>query len=338
MAPYALSASLDALQYSVHGSPLQLTKYELLDENSDPPNSSGVCTDHEQHFGYFNFDGSPKPVATAWHNLAAEINDPHPTYTQITPASFSVSGGVNNQLLTKSTGFDVLLWSDASFMNISTHANVTPSTQTVTVVLDKVYPTVSVYDPTATTPLIATYTNVYQVTVPLVGILVVDVNNGVTPTPPVVVVTPPPVTPTPPITVTGPTPVTTAPVVTPPVTIPPVTYSAHLIKVIVSGDSIDDRPEAAFTLSQGGIIAVSRSNVSIKTIQRTLPHMVTLTGTWPSGTYNLRVDFINEDCGCSNLSSRNLAVQAVIVDGKPLVGGFVPPEHGQPVNIPLNLY
>jgi hypothetical protein len=173
-APYSLSASLDAFQYNVHGSPLRLTKYELLDENSDPS-----CTDHEQHFGMFDSSGNPKPIATAWHNLNALFADPNPTGAQISPTgTVSVSGGVNSQVFTMSTGFVVALWTDASFMNISNHADVVPSNVSSTVQLGSTYPSVTVTDPVSGNVL-GTYTNVNSVPVSFNGVAIVKVaSNG----------------------------------------------------------------------------------------------------------------------------------------------------------------
>ena len=57
---------LDAFMNSVERSFI----YELIDEKPDPAGA-----DPEQHFGLFRSDGSPKPAATALHNLTAILRE-----------------------------------------------------------------------------------------------------------------------------------------------------------------------------------------------------------------------------------------------------------------------
>lgn len=60
--------------------------YELLDDAPDTP-----TTDRERHFGLFRADGSPKPVATALHNLIAILRHPDKTRVNPRPVSFNLS-------------------------------------------------------------------------------------------------------------------------------------------------------------------------------------------------------------------------------------------------------
>ena len=92
--------------------------YELLDERADPGNTSA-----EDHYGLFNADGSPKPVATALHNLTAILADRGAGATGFatTALAYTVSGlpaSGNTLLLEKSNGaFDLVVWAEPAIWN-----------------------------------------------------------------------------------------------------------------------------------------------------------------------------------------------------------------------------
>jgi hypothetical protein len=307
MAAYGLSASLDAFVMNVNGYPLRLTKYELLDENNDPS-----CTDHENHFGMFNFDGTPKPIATAWHNFGTFIADPSPTSSQQAVPDYTSTGGALNIGLTKSNGSDLIFWTDATVMD-QNHNNITAPTITETVNLGKSYPTVKVYDPAAGATL-ATYTNVSTFTFPIQGSpIIVDVASAAAPP----VVTPPPVV--------VPPPVVTPPVVVPPVVAPPTshTFTAWLYEDAWQGN-------VTVNLLIDGKIVTTKATVTAKTASGTAQRF-TVSAVLASGVHTFGVQFTNDLCGgtgqgaaaCTPTTDRNLYIAAMLLDGAP-IGGYVP--------------
>jgi hypothetical protein len=296
MAAYGLSASLDAFVMNVNGYPLRLTKYELADENNDPS-----CTDHENHFGMFNFDGSPKPIATAWHNFATFTADPSPTSAQQSVPNYTSTGGALNIGLTKSNGADLIFWTDATVMD-QNHNDITAPTITEVVNLGKSYPTVKVYDPAAGTTL-ATYTNVSTVTFPIQGSpIIVDVAAAVT-TPPVVVTTPP-VT-TPPVVVTTPT---------------SHTFTAWLYEDAWQGN-------VTVNLLVDGKVITSKASVTAKRTSGTAQRF-DVPAVLASGVHTFGVQFTNDLCGgtgqgaaaCTSTTDRNLYIAATLLDGAPIGG------------------
>ena len=70
-----LSLVLDAAQSGASS----IYLYELLDHYADPAN-----TNADNHWGLFNSDGTPKPVATALHNLTTILADPGSTTANTT--------------------------------------------------------------------------------------------------------------------------------------------------------------------------------------------------------------------------------------------------------------
>ncbi len=158
-----LNGLFDAMQLGVP----QTFLYELLDAYPDPNNQGGY------HYGLFDINNNPKPVAVAIHNLTTILAD---TGAQAnTFATSSLAYSVNSlpstgssTLLEKSNGtYDLVLWNEPTIWNATTHQEVAASATSVSVNLGKVYASVEVFDPLSSSSPIKTYKNVSEVSVSL---------------------------------------------------------------------------------------------------------------------------------------------------------------------------
>ena len=160
-AKYMLDGLLDA--YLAGASATYL--YELLDDRADPG-----LTDVEDHFGIFNADGTPKPAATAIHNLTSLLADRGATAGSFTPGAlgYMVTGlpaTGSSLMLAKSDGsFDLAVWAEPQIRASSTSAaEVAAPLIPVTVTFDRTEASVLVYDPLLGIAPIASYGNVRSV-------------------------------------------------------------------------------------------------------------------------------------------------------------------------------
>jgi hypothetical protein len=155
-AKYTLDTFMDAFNDGVSRTYI----YELLDEVSDP-NYTSIY----DHFGLFNNDGSPKPAATAIHNLTEILSDPNASGS-FTPGrlNYTLSGmpaAGNNILLQKSNGsFDLVLWAEPQIWSSTLQQEIAAPTSQVTVNLGNTYSSVAVYDPLVGSTPIVTSSNV----------------------------------------------------------------------------------------------------------------------------------------------------------------------------------
>jgi hypothetical protein len=112
--------------------------------------------------GMFNGDWSPKPAATALHNLNAILT----AAGAGTPAgtlNYSLSGlpaTAHTMLLGSATTSDIAIWNDVTIWNASTSREIVAPTAALTLNLGGTFTSVNVYDPLTGTSPIQTYTNV----------------------------------------------------------------------------------------------------------------------------------------------------------------------------------
>jgi hypothetical protein len=177
IAKYVLDAAMDGIKNGDAG----MYFYGLFDDGSG-------------NWGMFNADGTPRPAATALHDLTTLLADPGTTAATFTPGSlnYSLSGtesGDNSVLIEKSNGsFWLSLWNEAESAN---------SPHMVTVNLGEQAATVLEYDPLTGISSIETWSNVasVQVSVPdhpvLLEIVPATSDTMAPPIPPPI---PPPVT------------------------------------------------------------------------------------------------------------------------------------------------
>jgi hypothetical protein len=142
-APYTLNLMLDSFKA---GSALTVL-YQLFDEDMGYKGDSA----YQDHWGLFTPNGTPKPAATAVHNLMRIIGDTAPAARSFrtTPAGITVTGlprGGDSLVLQKADGTTlVVIWSNA---NLFTDGRpVAPATSNVTVDFGRNVANVRLYDP-----------------------------------------------------------------------------------------------------------------------------------------------------------------------------------------------
>lgn len=177
---YATQAklTLNLLMDSIKLGMKQTYLYELLDAYADP---SGA--DPEKHFGLFDINNNPKPVATALHNLTTLLADTGATATSFTPGTlnYTISGlpsTASSLLIQKSSGvYEIVIWNEPTIWNDATHKAIAAAATTATVSFGATAATVSVFDPLVDVTAKAALSSVGQVTVSLTDHpIVVEVN------------------------------------------------------------------------------------------------------------------------------------------------------------------
>lgn len=143
--------------------------YQLLDAYSDPGGA-----DQEKHFGLFRLDYSPKPAATAIHNLTEILEDDGATQASFNPGAlnYSISGlpsTARSYLTEKSDGsYQIIIWNEPDIWNQTTDAAIQVATSNVSVNLGGVFGTVQVYDPLTGTLPIKSLSNISSLNVDVV--------------------------------------------------------------------------------------------------------------------------------------------------------------------------
>lgn len=144
----------------------------------------GLYDDASGNWGLFNADGTPRPAATALHDLATLLADPGANAASFAPGSLSYTlsnteAGDNSVLIEKSDGsFWLSLWNETEAAG---------SPHTITVTLAAPADTIVEYDPLTGTSSIASWSNVssVQVSVPDHPVLLEIVSDGAASSPPV---------------------------------------------------------------------------------------------------------------------------------------------------------
>ena len=144
--------------------------YDLIDDGADLPQ-----TEREDHFGLFRHDGSPKPAATAIHNLTTLLADPGAGSGafRLDGLSFTAAGVPydhtgNTMQLQKSDGTQVIAaWNEQQPWDPDTQTAAPVQHMPATVDLQRNYRTVLVYDPTVGTAPLQTLHNVSRVVLDL---------------------------------------------------------------------------------------------------------------------------------------------------------------------------
>ncbi|WP_416066242.1 calcium-binding protein [Rhizobium sp. ZK1] len=143
--------------------------YQLLDAYADSQGS-----DQEKHFGLFRLDYSPKPAATAIHNLTEILDDDGATQATFNPGSlnYSISGlpsTARSYLTEKSDGsYQIIIWNEPDIWNQTSDTAIQAAKTSVSVNLGGAFGTVQVYDPlTGNTP-IKSFSNISSLNVDVV--------------------------------------------------------------------------------------------------------------------------------------------------------------------------
>jgi hypothetical protein len=177
-----LNLLMDATKLGVK----QIYLYQLLDAYADPTNSNP-----EKHYGLFDINNTPKPVAVDIHNLTTILSDSASNGHSFaaTGINYSVTGlpstGSSFQLEKSSGAHDIVVWNEPAIWNSKTATPIPVSGATVTVNLGATYQTVSVFDPLQGTTAISTAHNVSSIQLSLTDHpLIVEVSSATGPTTP----------------------------------------------------------------------------------------------------------------------------------------------------------
>ena len=160
-AVYGLDTALDDFKNGVSFTYF----YELED--------SGTSANREQHFGLFRFDGTPKPFATALHDLTTLLADTGAAAQSFTPGPLAYSIAnlpwtASTMALQKSSGvYDIAVWDEQALWDPTAHRQLAATTSQITLHLGQTAASVSVFDPVKGTTAIATYKNIQDVTLSL---------------------------------------------------------------------------------------------------------------------------------------------------------------------------
>ena len=161
-AKYMLDGLLDAYQQGDAKTYL----YELMDQSTGG-------TNNENNFGLFYSNGTPKPAATALHNLTSLLADNGATAATFTPTAlaYQLTGTIatdNSLLMEKSDGsFWLAVWNEARLSGPNSPAQITVANHNVTLNLGANAQTIEVFDPMTGTTAVQTVSNVSSVTLSL---------------------------------------------------------------------------------------------------------------------------------------------------------------------------
>ena len=281
--------------------------YELMDNVANP-----ASTDLESNFGLFLADGTPKPAATAIHNLTSILADTGSNAASFTMASFngSVTGLPStgaSTVLEKSNGtYDVVVWNEPKVWDQASKSAVTPATLPVVVDLGATYQTVKLFDPLKSSAPLQTLSNVRTVNLSLIADpVIIEVSPGLA--------------------------TTVVPPVTPPVTVPPAALSAgsgpDTLALQVSEDAYQG--DAQFTVNVDGkqiggtmTATASRAAGQVQTVN--------ILGSFGAGSHTATLNFLNDAWGGTASTDRNLYVSSAKMDGTAVPGSTLALMSGGP--------
>jgi hypothetical protein len=153
---------LDGLADAYQNGDAKTYLYELMDQHAGSSNT-------EYNFGLFNADGTPKPAATALHNLTSLLADNGANATSFTPGTlnYQLSGTLSTDhtmLLEKSDGtFWLTVWNEARLSGPNAPTDVSVPNHTVTLSLGSAASNVTVYDPMSGTSAVQSTNNTQSV-------------------------------------------------------------------------------------------------------------------------------------------------------------------------------
>ena len=296
-----VNALLDAFRDGVSTTYL----YELMNNIANPSSS-----DLEDNFGLFLSDGTPKPAATAIHNLTTLLADPGATASSFQTGALSASitglpSTGSSLTLEKSDGtFDLVVWNEPQVWDQPSRSAVTPASVPVSVGLGGTYQTVKLYDPLTGTSPTQTLSNASTVSLSLTADpVIIEIAPGTTA---------PAATAVPAAASTAGT--TAASATAPPATAAPATIGSGSDTLALSVSEDAYQGDAQFTVSidgttVGGVRTATASHAAGATQD------VSLTGNWGAGAHSVGISFINDAYGGTAAADRNLYVDQVTYDG-----------------------
>jgi trimeric autotransporter adhesin len=139
--------------------------YELVDMNS-----SAMDAKVDDHLGEFHDDWTPKPGATAIHNLSTILQSAGSGLPS-GPLNYSVRGLPSTGhtfLLGSDTSFDIAVWIDATVYDPKRDADIAAPAYSASVDLGATFSSIRVYDPLVGTAPIAAYSNLSKVKITVI--------------------------------------------------------------------------------------------------------------------------------------------------------------------------
>lgn len=265
----------------------------------------------EEHFGLFRLDNSPKPAATAIHNLTTILADTGSTAESFATGSLdlTVTGAPatgHTYLTEKSNGsYQVITWAEPDIWDEAGNRAITVAPTTETISFGKTFGTVEIFDPLLGTTPIQTLHDVSSVSLSVTDHpLVVQLSGaGTTPTP---TPTPTPMpTPTP-----TPTPTPSVPA-SQPVSLE-AGSGADTLVLRISEDAWNG--DAQYTVKVDGqqIGGTFTAHALHSTGQS---DTLTLHGTWGTGAHEVTVEFLNDAYDGTAATDRNLYIDGLTYNG-----------------------
>jgi len=265
--------------------------YELMNNVASPASS-----DLEGNFGLFLADGTPKPAATAIHNLTTLLADPGSKASTFQAGTLSANitglpSTGSSLTLEKSDGsYDLVVWDEPKVWDETSRSAVSPSATPVSVDLGATYHTVRLYDPLAGTSASQTLTDVSKVSLSLAA-------------DPVVIEIAPAKT-TPPSTATSAAPAAAGAGTTAAVS----TLTLHLSEDAWQGN-------AQFLASVDGKALNAATEVTALHKDGAVQDFA-FTGSFGPGPHDVAVSFLNDAYGGTSSTDRNLYVSAIDLDSQ----------------------
>jgi hypothetical protein len=140
-AKLTLNTVLDATRLGVRATYI----YELVDNNVSSGGGAWA------HGGLFRSDWSPKPAATALHNLMSVLGSSHGAAPTAAAPHYTVSGltGYNASLTFHEANgaYDIVVWAEPDIWDATNHAPVAAPAQTATINLAQPVGGYAIYDP-----------------------------------------------------------------------------------------------------------------------------------------------------------------------------------------------
>ena len=265
----------------------------------------------EEHFGLFRLDNSPKPAATAIHNLTTILADTAGNAGSFgtRDLDFTVSNAPasgHTLLAEKSNGiWQLITWAEPDIWNEDANQAIAVRPTTQTISFDQTFQTVEIFDPLLGTSPIRTFSNVNTVNVDVTDHpLIIQLSGSGTWQPPA-----------------------SAPAVTrpePSATPQEVVVSAAPAAVRGSGNGTDTlelrisqdawQGNAQYTVTVdgtqiGGVYSAKALHANGQS------DSVMLTGAWGSGERRVSIDFLNDAYEGTAETDRNLYVDDLIYNG-----------------------
>jgi hypothetical protein len=259
----------------------------------------------EEHFGLFRLDNSPKPAATAIHNLTTILADTAGNASNFGTHTldFTVTNApdtVNTVLTEKSNGsFQLITWAEPDIWNQDTNQDINVASKTETISFGQRFNTVEIFDPLVGTSAIQTFHNVNSVNVDVSDHpLIVQLSGGGAASAPAGAATVP-----------------AAPSVSVNVDTQPLSLSVNVgpdtMALRISQDAWQG--DAQYTVKVDGtqigdvFTAKARHGGESDTL--------TLHGNWGGGEHKVAVEFLNDAYAGTADTDRNLYVDNIIYNG-----------------------